>query len=164
MKANPLISVIIPVYNVREFLNRCVDCVINQKYKNLEIILVDDGSSDGCSLICDEYGNLDSRIKVIHKNNGGLSDARNAALDIMQGEFVTFIDSDDFVSEFYVENLYQAIKEKECDISASWFIDYYEGDKLPEAQPVKSDEINVFTRAEAYKKMLYQDGFETSAC
>lgn len=163
MHVDPLISVIIPVYKVKEFLPRCIDSVINQRYRDLEIILVDDGSPDDCGLICDDYSKRDSRIKVIHKKNGGLSDARNAALDIIQGEFVTFIDSDDFVSEFYVENLYRAIKEEQCDISASWFINYYDGDKIPGAEEVKKSEIKVFTRNDAYKKMLYQDGFEVSA-
>lgn len=163
MNENLLISVIVPVYKVENFLHRCIDSIRNQTYENLEIILVDDGSPDNCGLICDEYSKQDKRIKVIHKENGGLADARNAALDVMQGEFVTCIDSDDFVSEYYVENLYRAIKEKDCDISASWFINYYEGDQIPQTGVVKNTEIELLTRLEAYKRMLYQDGFEISA-
>ena len=81
---NPLVSIIIPVYNVEKYIEKCIDSIINQTYKNLEIILVDDGSPDGCPEICDKYALQDSRIKAIHKKNGGLSDARNAGLDIMK--------------------------------------------------------------------------------
>ena len=88
-----LVSVIVPVYNVSEYLHRCVDSVINQTYKNLEIWLVDDGSTDGSGTICDEYADIDNRIKVIHKENGGLSDARNVALDKMNGTYIAFVDS-----------------------------------------------------------------------
>ena len=96
---NPLISVIVPIYNVEKYLARCVDSIVNQTYKNLEIILVDDGSPDSCPDICDVWKEKDDRIKVIHKKNGGLSDARNAGLDIAQGEYVAFVDSDDFIDD-----------------------------------------------------------------
>lgn len=94
------ISVIVPVYNVEKYLRRCVDSIINQTYQNLEIILVDDGSPDNCPAICDEYAKIDPRIKVIHKINGGLSSARNAALDWkeLSGDFITFVDSDDWIA------------------------------------------------------------------
>lgn len=93
------ISVIIPVYNVEAYLRRCVDTVINQTYKNLEIILVDDGSPDNCPAICDEYASRDKRVRVIHKTNGGVSSARNAALDSdLTGDYVTFVDSDDWLA------------------------------------------------------------------
>ena len=98
MSDNELISVIVPIFKVEDYLRKCVDSVINQTYKNLEIILVDDGSPDNCPKICDEYANQDSRIKVIHKENGGLSDARNAGMKIAKGEYVSFIDSDDYIS------------------------------------------------------------------
>ena len=90
----PLISVIIPVYEVEAYLHKCIDSVIGQTYRELEIILVDDGSPDNCGDVCDEYAAVDSRIKVIHKQNGGLSDARNAGLDAASGEFIGFVDSD----------------------------------------------------------------------
>ncbi len=94
---NKKISVIIPVYKVEQYLNRCVESVVNQTYKNLEIILVDDGSPDNCPKMCDAWAKKDDRIKVIHKINGGLSDARNAGLDIATGDYVTFLDSDDTI-------------------------------------------------------------------
>lgn len=107
---NPLISVIIPVYNVERYLRRCLDSVVNQIYKNLEIILVDDGSPDRCPEICDEYAERDSRIKVIHKKNGGQAEARNKGIDIARGEYITFVDADDYISSSYVSSLYKSIK------------------------------------------------------
>ena len=112
-----LVSVIIPVYNVEKYLRKCVDSVLSQTYKNLEIFLVDDGSPDNCGKICDEYAKKDKRIKVIHQQNCGLSSARNAALDVCTGEYITFIDSDDWVEPTYVEELYNAIKKYNCDVS-----------------------------------------------
>ena len=91
----PLITIIIPIYNVEKYLSKCLNSVIKQDYKNLEILLIDDGSTDSSGKIADEYGTRDKRIKVIHKENGGLSDARNYGLKLMTGDYVTFIDSDD---------------------------------------------------------------------
>ena len=102
---SPLVSIVVPIYNVEKYLGRCVDSIINQTYKNIEIILVDDGSPDGCPKICDQYGKTDRRIKVIHKPNGGLSDARNAGLDVATGEYVTFIDSEDWIEYDTVEKM-----------------------------------------------------------
>ena len=121
----PLISVIVPIYNVEQYLPRCIESILNQTYKNLEVILVDDGATDHCGSICDVYKEKDCRVRVIHKSNGGLSDARNAGLDRMTGEYVTCIDSDDFVSPFFVENLWLALEENHCDIASSWFIEYH---------------------------------------
>ena len=94
----PLISVIVPVYNTAKYLDKCITSIINQTYANLEIILVDDGSTDDSPAMCDMWTEKDSRIKVIHKQNGGASSARNAGLDIMSGELVGFIDSDDYIA------------------------------------------------------------------
>ena len=100
-----LISVIIPVYKVENYLEKCIVSVVEQTYRTLEIILVDDGSPDRCGAICDEWEKKDKRIKVIHKSNGGLSDARNYGLDIAQGTYIVFVDSDDWVTGKYVEKL-----------------------------------------------------------
>ena len=107
-----LISVIIPIYKVEKYLRECIDSIINQSFKNLEIILVDDGSPDNCGKICDEYAKKDNRLKVIHKENGGLSSARNAGLDIATGEYISFVDSDDYVSNKFIENLSFYLKNK----------------------------------------------------
>lgn len=114
---NKLISVIIPIYNVEPYLRRCLNSVLNQTYSNLEIILVDDGSPDNCPSICDEYANNDTRIVVIHKKNGGLSDARNAGLDICKGDYITFVDSDDWITPHYVETLLDSAIRTSSDIS-----------------------------------------------
>lgn len=113
----PLISVIIPVYNVASYLRKCVDRVIHQTYGNLEILLVDDGSTDECPSICDDYARKDTRIKVTHKKNGGLSDARNKGLDMAKGELVTFIDSDDFIELDMIEYLYNLLDVHHADMS-----------------------------------------------
>ena len=109
------ISVIIAIYNTRKYLNRCLDSVINQKYKNLDIILIDDGSTDGSESVCDAYARNDVRIRVIHKNNEGLSVARNNALSIASGEYVSFIDSDDVLAPNLFEQAVEAIKKNDVD-------------------------------------------------
>ena len=116
MVENSLISVIIPIYNVEAYLKRCVDSVINQTYKNLEIILVDDGSPDNCPQICDDYAKQDSRVKVVHKENGGLSDARNAGLKIAKGEYISFIDSDDWINLEMFKRMVEVAIDKNADI------------------------------------------------
>ncbi len=114
---NPLVSIIVPIYKVEPYLRRCLDSIVNQTYTNLEIILVDDGSPDGCPQICDEYAARDKRIVVIHKGNGGLSDARNAGLDICRGGYISFVDSDDWVDETYIETLLDLSIKENADIA-----------------------------------------------
>ena len=109
MEKCPLISIIIPVYNVQNYLDECIESVINQSYFNLEIILVDDGSPDKSPVICDRWAQKDSRIIVIHKENGGLSSARNAGLKIAKGKYISFIDSDDFITNNAIEIMYNRI-------------------------------------------------------
>jgi glycosyltransferase involved in cell wall biosynthesis len=121
-----LISVIVPVYNVEKYLEKCVNSIINQTYNNLEIILVDDGSKDNSGKLCDEFSKKDFRIKVIHKENGGLSDARNAGLEVASGEYISFIDSDDFIDLDFYEYLYLLQKENNADIAECNFIKVYE--------------------------------------
>ena len=110
-----LISVIIPIYRVEDYLDRCVASVCKQTYKNLEIILVDDGSDDSCPQICDNWAEKDSRIQVIHKQNGGLSDARNAGLKVATGEYVYFLDSDDYIVEHALERVVSVREEEKAD-------------------------------------------------
>ena len=113
---NPLISVIVPIYKVEKYLCECVDSIINQTYKKLEIILVDDGSPDGCGEICDKYAEQDERISVIHKKNGGLSDARNAGIKQCKGEYIVFVDSDDYMTFNGIELLVNSIISNDADI------------------------------------------------
>ena len=112
-----LISVIVPIYGVEKYLNQCVESIVRQTYQELEIILVDDGSPDNCGTICDEWANIDKRIKVVHKENGGLSDARNAGLQIATGELISFIDSDDYIEPLFFETLHTAMKETGAEIA-----------------------------------------------
>ena len=112
-----MISVIVPIYGVEKFLPNCIDSILKQTYTDLEIILVDDGSKDNCPAICDEYAKKDNRIKVIHKENGGLSSARNAGLKIAFGQYVSFIDADDFISPNFYEILLENLLKNNADIS-----------------------------------------------
>lgn len=109
----PLISVIVPAYNVEKFIGKCIDSILRQSFKDFEVLLIDDGAKDSTPEICDACAKKDSRIKVYHKENGGLSDARNYGIDRMQGKYVTFIDSDDYVDSGYFEYLYGLITQEE---------------------------------------------------
>ena len=108
------ISIVVPVYNVEQYLEKCVNSIINQTYKNLEIILVDDGATDSSGNMCDELAKSDNRIKVYHKENGGLSDARNYGVERATGEYIGFVDSDDYIDSEMYEKLYEAIKKRGC--------------------------------------------------
>ncbi len=113
----PLVSVIVPVYNVEPYLHRCIDSILTQTYQNLEVILVDDGSPDNCPAICDEYAKKDARVTVIHKMNGGLSDARNIGMTASHGEYLMFVDSDDWLEKNAVECLYQLLISNDAQIA-----------------------------------------------
>lgn len=117
-----LISVIIPVYGVEAYLDRCVESVVNQTYNNLQIILVDDGSPDHCPAMCDAWAEKDCRIKVIHKENGGLSDARNAGLAQASGDYICFVDSDDWLDLRFIDILHRTAIENDCQISECEYI------------------------------------------
>ena len=119
-----LISIIVPIYRVEQYLKQCLESILNQTYKNLEIILVDDGSPDNCPKICDEYAKKDNRIKVIHKENGGVSSARNAGLENVTGDYISFIDPDDYVSCDFIEILYNMIESNNVDIAECDFIKF----------------------------------------
>lgn len=151
------ISVIVPVYKVEQYLNKCVDSIICQTYKNLEIILVDDGSPDRCGEICDEYAKKDDRVKVIHKKNGGLSDARNAGLDISTGDWIGFVDSDDYINPDMYEKLLCSAKENDADISLCSY--KYVGDgEYDNNSPVKTEVISgkdILFRKMNQKKSYY---------
>lgn len=121
----PLISVIVPIYKVENYLQRCVDSIRNQTYTDLEIILVDDGSPDNCGFMCDNYAKEDKRIKVVHKMNGGLSDARNAGIEIATGEYIVFVDSDDWLDLDMIEILYNLLIETDADIAECSYRNLY---------------------------------------
>ena len=118
----PVVSIIVPVYNVKSYVGECVESLCRQTYTNLEILLVDDGSTDGSGEVCDEYADRDERIRVIHQANRGLSGARNMGLDDARGEYIAFVDSDDLVSTNYVETLYELLMKYEADIAACAYV------------------------------------------
>lgn len=115
-KPEELISVIVPIYMIEQYLGVCIESILNQTYKNLEIILVDDGSKDLCPEICDLYAKKDSRIKVIHKDNGGLVSARKAGIQIASGQYIGYVDGDDWIEKEFYESMYCAIKASEADM------------------------------------------------
>ena len=152
-----LVSIIIPVYNVEKFLNECVDSVLTQTYKNLEILLVDDGSTDNSGIICDDYLSKDQRIKVIHKKNGGLSSARNSAMDIMKGEYVYFLDSDDYISSDLIERYVSLMECFKADIVQGTSYEFW-GDVNSKIDHSKLEsKPEVFYTEEALKNMLMDE-------
>ena len=153
------ISVVIPMYKVEKYLKKCIESVLKQTYTNLEIILVDDGSPDKCGEICEEYKKKDSRIKVIHKENGGLSDARNKGIDVATGKYVTFIDSDDFIEENYIEFLYNLIQKYNADISIGSHKVIY-NNRIIDKSTYKEFSEN---SEKILEKILYDDGVDLSA-
>ena len=157
----PLVSVIVPCYNVEQYLPKCIDSILNQTYKNLEVWLVDDGSPDKCGAICDKYAKKDTRIKVIHKKNGGLADARNVALDVKAGEYVVCVDSDDYISPTHIEGLYNLIEKYGADVSVNTFCSFYEGSS-PNPSP-KSAKDWVLDGLHATEMMFYQEYFDNTA-
>lgn len=119
MKTNPLISIIVPIYNVEAYLEKCIESILAQDYTPLEIILVNDGATDGSGEICDKYAKQYENITALHKKNGGLSSARNAGMEIMQGEYISFIDSDDYIAPDMISTLYADLTQNNADISCT---------------------------------------------
>lgn len=151
-----LISVIVPIYKVEAYLDRCVRSIVDQTYPNLEIILVDDGSPDSCGAICDAWAERDSRIKVIHKENGGLSDARNAGMEFAQGELISFIDSDDSIEPDFLEKLYHSLTSRGADI-AECVVSYVDesGNVLRQRNAADVPEMD---KMEALRRLVLEDG------
>ena len=158
-----LITVIIPVYKVEKYINKCIKSVLNQTYKNLEIIIVDDGSPDNCGKICDEYGKKDNRIRVIHQENAGLSEARNAGLKIAKGEYIYLVDSDDFIDEPAIEYLYELAIDNNADIAIGNRTIFYEGQDLKTKNQEK-EKLLIYNNEQALEAMLYNTEFTNNAC
>lgn len=178
----PLISVIVPVYDVEKYLDICIESIVNQTYENLEIILVDDGSPDNCPKMCDEWSLKDSRIHVIHKENGGLSSARNAALDICRGEYISFVDSDDYIHvDMYQIMMDDMIKTNADVVKCSRYIcknsDIFRRPSVSEAKSYNQKEIldcyfyhkddfcggvwDKLYKAEIFKQIRFPDGINS---
>ena len=158
---NELISIIVPVYNVEKYLEKCVNSIVNQTYKNLEIILVDDGATDSSGKLCDKLAKIDNRIKVYHKENGGLSDARNYGVERATGDYIGFVDSDDYIDSEMYGKLYEAIKKENVDVAeCNLKIIYPDREELFTEQ----NYYNVCTKQEYLKEYLKIEKIFGSAC
>lgn len=162
MDTNPLISVIVPVYKVEDYLGRCVESLLAQTYENLEIILVDDGSPDNCGKICDDYAARDARVRVIHKENGGLSSARNAGIDVARGEYLGFVDSDDWVDEHTYEWLLDMALTENVKLVCAGRYDYssWSGEKTVGLCPARRE---VISGEELSKRIFLWDNVDSAA-
>lgn len=158
---NYLVSVIVPIYKVEKDLSDCVLSICNQTYRNLEIILVEDGSPDNCGRMCDEFARNDTRIKVIHKINGGLSQARNTGMKIMTGEYITFVDSDDILENDFVEEMLRIINKYNAQVAICKNSTFEKGGALNSGHVEISERC--FDAADAIKNMLYQKDFDVAA-
>lgn len=159
---NKLVSVVVPVYGVEQYLEKCVDSIRKQTYPHLEIILVDDGSPDNCGKMCDKYAACDDRIVVIHKKNGGLSEARNVALDIAKGKYITFVDSDDYLHEDYIAFLYNLMQKAGADMSICEF-DYITETGRRLNHPLDNSKEMLLDQKESLRYLLKQKPFSNSA-
>ena len=155
-----LISIIIPVYNVEHYLDKCLESVINQTYKNIEIILINDGSTDDSLSILEKYKKVDKRVKVINKKNGGVSSARNAGLDICKGKYITFIDSDDYVDTDYVEILYKKAKKYDVDIVFSNAIEVFKNGNTKNDKKIIKDIL--LDKEKTYKNLFSEKNIKTA--
>ena len=158
-----MISVIVPVYNVEAYLNRCVESIVGQTYRDLEIILVDDGSRDGSPQMCDEWAKKDGRIKVIHKENGGLSDARNAGLAVATGDYVSFVDSDDLIHPQMIELLYQEQEVHHADVVECGFLKFRDYNEISSEVRTVQDTIEL-TPENALAELILEQRIHQIAC
>ncbi len=156
------VSIIVPIYNVEQYLERCVQSLVNQTYNDIEIILVDDGSPDSCPKMCDDFAAGDPRIKAVHKQNGGLSDARNAGIDAASGEYLTFIDPDDEVTTTYVEYLMSLFSHS--DTAKVTACNHYVVRNGKETVDSEFTGVAVYDRKTAFEKVLYHENVDVSAC
>ncbi|RGR73077.1 glycosyltransferase family 2 protein [Holdemania filiformis] len=156
----PLISIILPLYNVENYLPKCMESLINQTYENIEIVMVDDGSDSVCAKLCDDYLQIDGRVKVFHKKNGGLSDARNYGIERASGEFIACIDPDDYVDLDYIEYLFKLIKKYNTKMSVCQHRICYSNGKVIE---LNLDGSEILCAEKALERMLYNDVIDTSA-
>ena len=160
---NELISVIVPVYNVEEYLPKCIESIISQTYKNIEIILVDDGSTDRSGRICEEYAQKDDRIIVLHKENGGLSDARNCGINIATGDWVQFVDSDDYIHHTMLEKMYSCCRQNKTKLAVCGRVDVNAetGEETVVLCPQKEE---VISSVECNRRCMIWKGSDFSAC
>ena len=153
----PLISIVIPVFNVEQYLKECIDSVLKQTYENIEILLIDDGSTDMSAKICEEYASSDQRVKCYHKTNGGLSSARNYGIERANGKYTTLVDSDDYIDERFIEVLYNNLIETDSDIAISNFQRFSEQTNPQVVSVENGNEIKIFTKLESYEALFRKE-------
>lgn len=159
-ESKKVVSIVIPIYNVEEYLRICLDSILKQTYDALEVLMVDDGSKDASGQICDEYQSKDSRFVAIHKENGGAADARNVALDRCTGDYVTFVDGDDYVAPDFVERLVNLVEQYDSDIAICGWNNVSETKVEPFCK--NSGAIKEFDTKQALEALLYQEDFDTA--
>ena len=152
-----LISIIVPVYNTDSYLDRCFSAIAGQTYENFEALIIDDGSTDGSSSICDDWANKDSRFRVIHQKNAGQAAARNAGIDASKGDFIAFADSDDYIAADYLQKLYDALVANEADISMCGYYEYHKD----ETYKLGPDFVRTIDRVEALELLIKDDVFKS---
>ena len=160
---NPLVSIIVPVFQVEKYLEKCISSIIAQTYKNLEIILVDDGSTDNCPAICEQFQREDDRIKVIHQENGGLSHARNVGLEVARGDYIGFVDSDDWIEPNMYENLMSALQESGADIAVCRYQIEFEDSTKNTRNIEFSKRRRRYSPEEALRNIFIGDGYISNA-
>lgn len=164
MSEQPLISVIVPVYKTEKYLDRCIQSIVDQTYKNLEIILVDDGSPDNCPAMCDAWAAKDGRVQVIHKENGGVSTARNAGISIARGVFFAFVDSDDWIAPNMIRSLLDLQKESQADVTGCCLETVCEGD-APLVQTEADNELFLYSFLEiVMNNFPHDEWFYAQSC
>lgn len=153
----PIISIIVPIYNVEKYLKRCIESILNQDFKEFELILVNDGSTDNCGEICNIYKNKDKRIRVIHKKNGGLSSARNVGLDFAKGKYIAFVDSDDYINKNMYHILYKNLIKTNADISICNFNYVNDNDIVDINQPIDNYDYSIFNNIDALNQLYLEN-------
>ena len=156
MQSDSLVTLIIPIYQAEQYLNNCLETIVHQTYDNLEIILVDDGSTDKSSLLCDEWAMKDTRIKIIHKKNEGRSIARNVGLNNATGDYIVFVDSDDWISNTMIEKLIKNLECTNADMSICQFINVFSDGRMKKNTTFNSG-IKLFNRKEFFSLLLKDD-------
>ena len=163
-KSFPLISIIVPIYKVELYMDECIESIVNQTYKKIEIILVDDGSPDNCPKKCDEWAKRDSRIRVIHKKNGGLSDARNIGIKNANGNYITFVDGDDIINRKMIEILYNNMIDEDADVSVCQFYNFiHKKDQINAKEEIRNNEVCVFFGNEKFNNLYNEKFINTTA-
>lgn len=158
---NDLISVVVPVYNVEKYLSRCLESILNQTYQNIEILLINDGSTDKSEIICNNYKNIDDRIKVINKINGGLSDARNTGILNANGKYICFVDSDDYIHPEFISRMYYLMIEMDAQIVSCNMLKF---SKYPVQLKNDNSDFEIYNNIEAIKSSLYEKKIDNSVC